>query len=549
MSGARNSGYRARLMAALRAKWLADNRLFWAIFAVLALFSFATVVANPIGPGQDYNFHLFSASIAARGWAQDAAVTALYHQVNPTDCNTLLYVALFPFELLFGPVRGFSIGFGLFYFVGYPAACAAALAIMRRPLWGALLAFPLCWLRSYNYGGYMPFVFAVPWFVLALALFHRAMTDATEAGIVTPNARRRRRGMIAAALGCAAVFLAHAHASGWLLVILAAVTLWTMGQGLVISASFAPLAALRGATATGLRALVLVVPTLLLSGSWWFRRSYGEHAVAPTAARPSIGTWQQNFEYAFQSLFHINDDAEYMWVAALFMVVLAGLLFSARSRERLPTPEIAILATAASCFILPYEVNGQGLGARQIDLTQWLLPLIVIARVPERARGRYAVAVGAIIVFAFGRTAYFAKHMRSFQTEVAGMLDMAKPCPASTGELAYVTYGRRAARWRSDSLHQSHETLAALCKIDTPVYDTRVFPYSLQPVRYLGALPAPVTILADDNPAWYAHPGLWQNFDVVLVRNWNPTPEQLREAEALATRTRVSGAWQLWRRK
>jgi hypothetical protein len=536
-------------MSALRAKWPTTNGFFWAAFAVLALFSFVTVVANPIGPGQDYNFHLMSASIAARGWSGDPAITSLYHQVNPTDCNTLLYTLLFPFELLLGPVRGFSVGLGLLYFVGYPAACAAALSIMRRPMWGALLAFPLCWVRSYCHGGFMPFLSAVPFFMLTIALFHRCMTDASLRGVTSVSARKKRRWLIATMIACAATFLAHAHACAFLLVILAVVTVWSMSQSFTAIAPFAPAAALRGATATGLRALLIVTPALALAASWWFRRCYGDHSVRPAAPRPSIGTWKQNFDYIYLAIFHTREDAEYMWVAALIVVVLAAIFISARARERLPTPEIAFLVTVASCFLLPYEMNGQGVGARQIDLTQWLLPLVVIARPPERLRGRYALAVALVVVFAFGRTAYFAKHMRALQSEVAGMFDMAKPCPVSKGEMAYVTFGRQPATWTSDSLHQSHETLAALCRIDTPVYDNLVYPFSLQPLRYLGALPAPVTILAEDNATWYAHPRLWQDFDVVLVRNWNPTPEQLREAQVFADRIRVSGTWQLWKRK
>ena len=71
--------------------WLPSNGLFFLTFAVLASYAFLTILRSPVGPGQDYNFHLFSASIAARGWTGDPAISALYHTVNPLDCNTLLY--------------------------------------------------------------------------------------------------------------------------------------------------------------------------------------------------------------------------------------------------------------------------------------------------------------------------------------------------------------------------------------------------------------------------------------------------------------------------
>jgi hypothetical protein len=264
---------------------------------------------------------------------------------------------------------------------------------------------------------------------------------------------------------------------------------------------------------------------------------------------PSPDTAKEKLDYAYRALVQIKDDAEFKWAAALLVIALVGFLFSARSRERLPSPELAFLVTAASCFVLPFAVNGQGFGARQIDLTQWLLPLVVIARAPERARVRYALVVAMVGVFSFGRVGFLAKHLRLLQTELVGLFDVARPCPVSTGELAYVTFGREPATWRSESLHQSHETFAALCKVDTPVYDTLVYPFSLQPLRYKGALPAPVTILTDANATWYAHPRLWQDFDLVLVRNWSPTPEQLRGAEAVADRVRISGTWQLWKRK
>ena len=100
----------------------------------------------------------------------------------------------------------------------------------------------------------------------------------------------------------------------------------------------------------------------------------------------------------------------------------------------------------------------------------------------------------------------------------------------------------------SPSFHQVHETLAALCAVETPVYDTTVFPHNLLPLRYRGAMPAPVTII-EMNQNWYQWPGLWDKFDLVLTAGWTPTPADLQALEPLATPVSTAGVFTLYRRR
>jgi hypothetical protein len=535
-------------MSAPRGAPQSSQVLFFIAFAALAISAIRTSIASPLGTGQDFNYHLMSASLAARGWSGDPTVTSLYHTINPTDSNTLLYTLLFPLEKLFAPVDAFKLGLGLLYFVGFPAACAAALSILRRPLWPALLAFPLCYVKSLVSGGYLPFVTAAPFFVLSIALFHRVLSDASERGAPEIYRAPARTWTWAAMLACTLVFLGHGHMHAWLMVVLAFITLWAMGQAFIRELAFSPGRALLACLKVGLRALALVGPSLVLFAFWYARTHMGAHTAKSAPWLPSHDTGQAKLTTILPLLTQLRGEEEYTWIAALAGVSLLAFLLAGRRDERLPSAEIAFFLTVGSYFLLPWTVTQQAIGSRQLDIALWLLPLVVYPRVVARAPVRHAIVAAAMTWFAFARTNVFTKQLHVFQSEMAGLYDMARPCPVVPAEMAYVTYGTDSEVWFAQTFHQSHETLAAMCKIDTPVYDAQIYPHNLLPLRYKGALPAPVTILVSPN-GWYKHPRLWENFELVLVHNWTGSPEQIEEARTYADRIRISGKWQLWRRR
>lgn len=526
------------------------RRVFAVVFAIFVASALLIGWRNPLGPGQDQHYHLMSAWITSRWWLGDAHIRSLYKFINPLDANTFVYTFLFPFEAVMKPLDAWRLGFTLLYFIGYPLGCVVALHLLRRPLWGALLAFPLAYSKSWSQGGYMPFVSAGAFFVIAIAAMHRVLEDAHAPPATTDSSRRgARRVLVMAVVFPAITLLAHGHVYTWLMVLLGSLTVVALVRELVTGLPRVGLGALVSATRLGLHALFVVSPSLLLFAVWYWRTHRGEnaaHGVVSWAAQES--SWNNKIITFAASFVHVKSDAEWGWVGTLMCAVLLVILLSGRSKSReLPTPEIAAVLSLVSYFLLPPSVGGQSLGLRQVDFFQWLLPLVVIPAMPA-GRLRAASALSVLIAFSVLRLQYLRENLQELQTEFAGVLKLAKPCPQAPAEIAYVTFGSYARTWEAPSLQQPHETYAALCGLDAPVYDPTEYPHNLLPVRYRGKPPAPVTILVDA-PRWWETPNLWKDFDLVLVRGWQPTRYELEDVSKVAIRLRVWNEWQLWHRK
>jgi hypothetical protein len=394
----------------------------------------------------------------------------------------------------------------------------------------------------------MPFVTAAPFFVLAVALFWRVHDDAMNRSVVDPPGNRAGRTMRLAMLACALTFLGHGHMHTWLMIVLAFIAFYAMVQTFVTTFAFSPMKALRETTFSGVRSLAVVAPSLALFAYWFFQTHYGPHAAKGRGYYPTANVAQAKLQMVFTILAQVkNTDDEFIFIMAFLGVLMLGVLLSHRKRDRLPAPEIAFLLTAASFHFLPWAVSQQTIAVRQFDIALWLLPLVVYPKEPERAPVRHAIVVSAFMAYAYFRVAFIAKNLQLLQKEVAGLYEMAIPCPPPA-EVAYVTYGVQPENWNTEGLHQLHETFAAMCKLDTPVYDTSLYPHNLLALRYKGAIPAPVTILQSPM-GWYRTPRLFENFKYVLVRNWTPGPGEMEEAKEVAERIRYSGKWQLWKRK
>jgi hypothetical protein len=152
------------------------------------------------------------------------------------------------------------------------------------------------------------------------------------------------------------------------------------------------------------------------------------------------------------------------------------------------------------------------------------------------------------LAFATTRLAVVGSRLRALDREYDGFFDLAKSCPpkrTSDGKvtaLAYATSDIFTSNFWSGTFHQQYETLAALCGVDAPVRDTRKYPFNHIPLRYKDAPPAPPTILLGD-AKWFDAPGLWDEFEYVLVRAAPPAPIELADVHA------SSGDWTIYRRK
>ncbi len=554
MGPSRTTGIRERgrrvtraLSATLGLLSRSPHRFFVVAFAAFVVWAYVMGWKYPLGPGQDQHYHLMSAWITSRWWLGDAHIRALYKFVDPLDANTFVYTFLFPFEAVLPPLDAWRVGWTTLYLVGYPLGCAFALHLLRRPLWGALLAFPLAYIKSWSQGGYMPFVSAGAFFVIAIAAMHRVLEDAPDA--TAAGAKSRRRVLVIAVLFPALTLVAHGHVYTWLMVVLGAATLVALGRELVVGIPASGARALVSATRLGLRALFVVLPSLCLFGIWYWRTHRGENAAHGAVSwAPQTSTWNNKVVTFAASFVHVKSDAEWGWVGATMCVVLLVMLLAGRPTKReLPTPELATVLSLASFFLLPPSVGGQSLGLRQVDFFVWLLPLVVLPARPE-GRLRMMAAVSVILGYAVMRLDYVYENLALLQKELAGIQKLAKPCPEPHQEIAYATFGSYSNSWEAPSLQQAHETYAAICGLDAPVYDPTEYPHNLLPVRYRGKPPAPVTIIVDDSK-WWQRPNLWKDFDLVMVRNWHPSGADLEDIQKVAVRLRLWNEWQLWHRK
>ena len=533
--------------AACVADFARCNPLFTLCFMVFVAWAARISWQNPLGPGQDQHYHFMCASIVARWWRSDPTVRELYKFTNPLDANTLLYYMLLPLNLLLRPLTAWRIGIPAFYFVGYPAACAIALKILRRPLWGAMLAFPLAYVKGWSQGGFMPFTSAAPFFVLSIALMHRVY-DRPSSSVGTLSFQSSElRVVVASIFVCAFMFLAHAHVYAWAMCMLAIITLVAMCRLFMIEVGVHGIRGAAAAIRVGILSLLVVAPSLALFAFWYWRTHHGVNsengAVSWTAEEVP---WPQRVQILLASFIHVRHPLEWAWAVALACGLMMIALLSGRSsRRELRTPELAAILSLASFIVLPPSVDGQWVGIRHIDFFQWCLPLVVCPALP-RGRLSAGITIAAVVALCAARLTWLESNLRKLQREYDGINVLANSCPSGPARIAQVTFQSMSNYWEAKSLQQSHETFAAMCGLDTPVFDTTRYPYHVIPVRSRGKLPAPVTIL-ENRPRWYEHAGLWKDFDYVLVHQLKSSQRDLDSLNALAVRVAVWNEWELWK--
>ena len=164
----------------------------------------------------------------------------------------------------------------------------------------------------------------------------------------------------------------------------------------------------------------------------------------------------------------------------------------------------------------------------------------------------YALAA-VLFVFCAARVRYVTTALATAsRVETAPVLALTDACRRARRSpfsvLAHAPMTRESAYLHSPTMHQVHETLAAMCGVETPVYDTSEFPHNLLPLRYRAAMPAPPTIFERD-PAWYTNPLVWQKFDLVLTSHWTPTDYDEQQLATHAQLVGTSGVFRLYRRR
>ncbi|MFO0557722.1 MAG: hypothetical protein U0269_06855 [Polyangiales bacterium] len=534
-----------------------EQPVFSALFFALAALTTVAHWKSPIGPGQDFHYHLMVAAINAR--PSGDPVAALYHPISWFDANTLVYRIAWPFEKLTDPVRAFSMALLLAFYLGFPTAVAYALRRTGRAPWAALLAFTTVYCKAWSSNGYVQFYTASTFVVLTVAEFSVLFDRSDD---------KLRTAMLRGGIFSTLLFLAHGHVYAWTTALLGLFTLVAIARDLSSIPADGARAAAKRAFETAWRSLVTIGPSLVLFSLWALRTQRASAAgrgnialqsVTPTVESKLLGLWAY-----FVHTRAANEFRDVVWFA---LVVLAMLLFGRRDNQRGPWFEGFALLSLLSFFVLPETVNAQSIAPRHVDMALWVLPLALwpsdastatreasatLAASWKRPAREYLLAA---VVFSFAWTrvrAVTTELHKAYVAETGPLLALREPCrrarrsPLSV--LGYAPMTRESAFLHSPHMHQAHETLAALCDVETPVYDTNVFPYNVVPLRYRVAMPAPVYIIERD-PAWYANTLLWQKFDLVMTSSWTPTAADEEPLNRVAELVATSGPYRLYRRR
>jgi hypothetical protein len=529
----------------MNAKLWAQPPLFLAAFATLALVTARIQYLYPLSPGLDFHYHLMCAAMNGRSSAEP--LSALYYAVEPYGANTLLYSISYPFEKVTDPVRAFQIACTIAYYIGYPLGCAYALIRTGRSPWGSLLAFPLSHGLTSMASGYWTFLTAASFIAPAMAEMEIFLGT---------SGRRARVAGIACAVFCVLAFLGHATVFGVLSLLLAIHTLTVIGVDLKTTMFVSLRSALVRALRTGLGAVLVILPASLVFVRWYWHVTYGS-AKAPgaiTIAQPPEPAMSAKLFNTVDFLAPTKAENEHLYMALLGIVVLGALVYGARRiATRSSIFERSFLLMALSFVLFPAWFHHEAVASRQFDLTILLLPLVLYPA-PVKLRGGAGLSVVLLFAFSLLRVRAVGEQLRILnEVDFGGLLRTAETCKRvvphdRVSKLAFVNGKVSSVAFRSGATRQLHETLAAQCGLETPVYDTQVYPHNLVPLRYVGAMPAPVTII-ENTTQWYLYPDLWKNFEYVLVNGWTMTPADDAALSKRAQLVAKYGDFQLWGRK
>jgi len=489
-------------------------------------------------PMQDLGHHVAISAIVADYGRPHSLYTALYDPIDPIAANSLLYEVAGHLGRLIGVTVAVRVCI-LFYLIGFPLATLYALRVFGRSAWGAVVAVPVSYNMVYV-AGFANMLFAVPFMILSIALFYRALDQ--------PTWKRA----LGSAITVTLLFLAHAHMFLWTGFLLFLTTLFFLGRE-----AGRPKVALRHrALAVAIRAAAAasaVTPALLLFGIWYLRTFEEKPGEGNTAG------WHDHFGASFMgiriSLERLSacldlfggtldvgfDDLLYLALAVVVCVALSRL----HRYRKPPLLEIAFGLTALSYFVLPSGLQGHDvLSQRQVAASLWFLPALVSPVPAQASRAARFVAI-ALILFVSARMLHtWHRALVQFETtEVQGLEWVMQAAPprqrlhyvkldSYSAYFAWLPLAHVEKIYMGDGLGHSADTSGIL---------------STSAIRYKKGVE--IHRVMDHSQDWPSNMEIWKNFDLVLTRRWHPTAAQQALAERRGELLRKMGDWELWRSK
>lgn len=476
---------------------------------------------------QDFWHHAAMIAIVADYHRAGSIYPDWYTGFDPLSANSLLYGAGALVAQVIGVLPAERLLVGLAYFAGVPLALLYALRVFGRDPWPAVLAVPLCWNRLVAFG-FANMLFAAPLFVLSIPVFYRAIAAPT---------RRRTFG---AALLFAVLFLGHGHLFLWAGLLAALITLGFVGHR-----------GGRDALRTAALALAIVAPALALFAGWTGRAFFGASALrgAETSAShlgADFPPLDQRFAtFVSRGLLATRDPREpLVWLAVLGLLAVATVLAQRERKAGPPVLELAVIATLAGSFFLPENLSThEVIASRNVSIAAWLAPVFAAPVTSTASRAGRWLVIGAMLAIGAGQQIVYRAAEDGLARETAGLaeviaampprlrLHMVKLDPTS----AYVP---ERALWHVEKAYMAEKFGVTP---DTPAL-LATGAVHLKP----GVDPHWIRRTSSQ---WPLDEDIWRNFDLVLVRRWWATPEQIAAAEARATLLKRAGEWEVWQRK
>jgi hypothetical protein len=201
------------------------------------------------------------------------------------------------------------------------------------------------------------------------------------------------------------------------------------------------------------------------------------------------------------------------------------------------------VATFVSYFVLPDQVRSESVvNMRQLSHAMWLTPALVGPVSARASRLARYVVISGIALFSYARTALWRETFAGYEREAQGLVDVMAKAPQGK-RLDFPNLGMDSSYIHSNSAFWHAEAYYVACCRGL-IWDV---PGAEDPQWWLrfreGKRPIADRALGQD---WPLAPHVWDEYDLVLVHAWRPSPNALHAAERAASLIAQSGDWQLW---
>jgi hypothetical protein len=500
------------------------SRIVLLLFAVGICVNLSFFLRCRAQPMMDFFLHAADVRYVSEWGSSDSPYAGIFERPDLLAANTLFYSLGGALAKVFNALTVARFLIGSMYVVGYPLAILYALRAFGRSAWGAILANALVFERFFV-SGFAAELIGYPLALLAITLFYRLLRRPTLG-----------RGAFLSVL-LALLFLAHVFIFLWTGAVLALMSL--------VATPFALREGLRSFGRTAGCVALAIAPSLGLLARW-ILKSATRYQVATSTTETTYLKAPEAFSRVAEYVAFGKTSHEQVLLAWFLLLIGVAVALGRLERNRQPPVlELVCVATFFSYFFLPEHVRNESVvNMRQLNHAMWLTPALVTpvsARVSRLAR---YVVISGILLYSYARTSLWHDNLVGFEGEAKGMVDVLAHAPHGK-RLLFPNLGMESNYVYADKAFWHAEAYYVAC-CDGLVWDV---PAATDPNWWLrfrpGRRPVPYRELGPD---WSLASPVWDNYDLVLVHDWRPSPRAQQAAQSAASLIGSSGDWQLWRK-